>query len=228
MTQKLILLIAFLTFFMIACSPKKVLTDKEKELVADLGLDLALMTELRELTDSAFTKKMSSEYGMENFRDSTNYKSFKKKGLVGIVIEESQENASKVVNKLKDIFSEEGYYIYLSETNYGYSPDKITVLRTDDKFDVLRFEGTNGINYDIYVEDIIHKLKNWDDKYGLEFTGTGFDFFQANYRRLPENIQEHAEELYSFCPDIVDQGVGSISALKQEIERSNELYLWWD
>ena len=228
MTQKLILLIAFLSIFMIACSPKRRLTDKEKALVSDLGLDLALMTELRELTESTFTKKMSSEYGMENFRDSANYNSFAKKGLVGIVIEESQENAHRVVSKLKGIFSKEGHYVYLSETNYGYSPDKITVLKTEDKFDVVRFEGTNGINYDIYVEDIIHKLKNWDDKYGLEFTGAGFDFFQANYRKPPGNIQEHAEELYSFCPDIVDQGVGSISALKQEIERSNELFLWWD
>jgi len=36
------------------------------------------------------------------------------------------------------------------------------------------------------------------------------------------------KELYDFCPDIVDQGTGTMEALKLEITRTRELYLWWD
>jgi hypothetical protein len=34
--------------------------------------------------------------------------------------------------------------------------------------------------------------------------------------------------MYDFCPDIVDQGVGSVKALATELRRSRSLYFWWD
>jgi hypothetical protein len=33
--------------------------------------------------------------------------------------------------------------------------------------------------------------------------------------------------MYQFCPDIVDQGAGSISALASELEKG-AIYFWWD
>ena len=35
-------------------------------------------------------------------------------------------------------------------------------------------------------------------------------------------------ELYPFCPDIVDQGAGSIEAAAAEMRDANALFLWWD
>lgn len=230
MTKHKLVLISFfiLSQLITSCGQNNNLTEKEKVLISELHLDLELMAELRELTDSAFVRISQSEYGAENFRDSNNFKDFDEKNLNGILIKESQENTARIINELRTAFYQKGHFIYLSKANYGYSPDEITILKTDDKFDLLRFEGTNGINYDIYVEDVIQKLEKWDNLYGLEFTGVGFDFFQAYYQKLPDDLDQHSKELYSFCPDIVDQGVGSVSELTKEIERSKELYLWWD
>ena len=37
-----------------------------------------------------------------------------------------------------------------------------------------------------------------------------------------------ARRMYRFCPDIVDQGTGTVAALAKELEQTNELFLWWD
>jgi hypothetical protein len=34
--------------------------------------------------------------------------------------------------------------------------------------------------------------------------------------------------MYEFCPDIVDQGVGTVARLAQELSKSRKLYFWWD
>jgi len=41
-------------------------------------------------------------------------------------------------------------------------------------------------------------------------------------------MRAFAEEVYQFCPDVVDQGAGSIDALAEEMKRTNALFLWWD
>ena len=37
-----------------------------------------------------------------------------------------------------------------------------------------------------------------------------------------------AKEVYTFCPDVVDQGVGSIEALEEAIKEMHGVWLWWD
>jgi hypothetical protein len=37
-----------------------------------------------------------------------------------------------------------------------------------------------------------------------------------------------AQHLYEFCPDIVDQGCGSVDALADELAMTGRLVLWWD
>lgn len=37
-----------------------------------------------------------------------------------------------------------------------------------------------------------------------------------------------AKEQYAFCSDIVEQGMGSISALAEELKQSTVWYFWWE
>jgi len=37
-----------------------------------------------------------------------------------------------------------------------------------------------------------------------------------------------AKEMYKVCPDIVDQGTGSIEALAEEMKKTKRLFFWWD
>jgi len=44
-----------------------------------------------------------------------------------------------------------------------------------------------------------------------------------------EDLDSFAKDLYSFCPDVVDQGAGSHEALVQALKQSNgDVTLWWD
>jgi hypothetical protein len=215
-------------FVLGGCGQSPKLSDNDKMLVSDLGFDSELVAMLRTMTDSSFSKASGNPDSELSFKDSMNYSAFISKNIVGISVRETPNNALAMVSKLRQDFEKKGYFIYISESNFGYSPDEVTVLKTNDKFDLLRFEGSNGINYDIFVEDVIAKLTIWDKNYGLDFIGVGFDFIQAGYTTLPQNINEYAQELYEFCPDIVDQGVGTVEALEKEIVNSGQLYLWWD
>jgi len=58
-------------------------------------------------------------------------------------------------------------------------------------------------------------------------TGAGIDFIEGYFRTAPGYDLGLAKRMYRFCPDIVDQGAGTIPALAREIENGS-LYLWWD
>jgi len=35
-------------------------------------------------------------------------------------------------------------------------------------------------------------------------------------------------EMYSYCPDIIDQGVGTLEALAADLMAGHWWYFWWD
>jgi len=42
------------------------------------------------------------------------------------------------------------------------------------------------------------------------------------------NLKSLSHEMYEFCPDVVDQGAGSVEELERGIKLTNSFYLWWD
>ena len=75
---------------------------------------------------------------------------------------------------------------------------------------------------------VIKRIEVWDERYGLVLIGAGFDWFEAKFKRLPPDMMVFAKEVYEFCPDVVEQGTGSIKALANEMKDGKYLYLWWD
>ena len=51
---------------------------------------------------------------------------------------------------------------------------------------------------------------------------------EAVFVKQPADMDAFAREVYEFCPDVVEQGVGTVKALADEMRRSGILYLWWD
>ncbi len=54
------------------------------------------------------------------------------------------------------------------------------------------------------------------------------DWLQAEFVTPPSDWNSFAQEVYEFCPDVVDQGTGSVEALSLELQQMNGVYLWWD
>ena len=221
--------LAMLLISLASCNQTKdTSSNGDQKLLDELAFDKDLLGGIRKHTDSAFRVAESSADAEMSFKDSADYKRFKEKNVRGLSFSVSEEMSLSILADLHDKFKSKGYLLYISENNSGYGADEITVLKTDDMFDALRFEGTNGINYDIYTDDIIEKLKLWNDQFGLDIFAASFDLVQARYIKMPPDMKAHAEETYAFCPDIVDQGTGSVEALQEETQKTQQLYLWWD
>jgi hypothetical protein len=97
-----------------------------------------------------------------------------------------------------------------------------------DKFDAIRAAGIDGLNYDLDTEDIIDRLKLWDDRYGINIAKVQAPSFTITFTSLPEALQAFADEITEFCPDIVFQGVGDPAALAELLRDTYTLFLWWD
>ncbi|WP_410795624.1 DUF4253 domain-containing protein [Parabacteroides sp. FAFU027] len=71
-------------------------------------------------------------------------------------------------------------------------------------------------------------MSEWKAKYGLIIIGCSGDWLQIEFDKLPTDLDAFAKEVYEFCPDSVDQGVGTIDKLKQTIKEMKGVWLWWD
>jgi hypothetical protein len=56
----------------------------------------------------------------------------------------------------------------------------------------------------------------------------GFDFLSGRFIQRISYVDQMARRMYAFCPDIVDQGTGTIERLASELRKTNELYFRWD
>ena len=96
------------------------------------------------------------------------------------------------------------------------------------QFDILRIAASDAVNYDKGTEDLINQLQSWDESIGVDIFQAETDTVQFRLKSMPGNMLAFAQEVYEFCPDIVDQGVGSVEDLAEEIRAANAVMLWWD
>jgi hypothetical protein len=212
--KKIIMLTGILSFF--GCGPKN-LTPKETELVNKLDFNIELMSDLRTKTNSELIQLPEIDKETGDVLDGV---------YSGIQSNVSERKANYIVKSLKEKFRELGYLIFVVT---GENDSKnIGVIKGTDELDVLRYRRTDGINHDYENEDIVLKIAEWNDKYGLIIIGCGRDWLELEFNEMPINLNEFAEEVYEFCPDIVDQGVGGIESLILMIQEMNGVWLWWD
>ena len=131
------------------------------------------------------------------------------------------------------------YTVFIGTTNFlapindedikkgkRYSELVITKKTTWD--DVLRMAESDAINYGFETEDLINKIKEYDEKYGVNVSHAETDTVVLEFNKLPEDLGELTKDIYEFCPDIVDQGTGEINSIAESLEDTNSIFLWWD
>jgi hypothetical protein len=145
----------------------------------------------------------------------------------GLTIDVAPQRAPIVITGLRKKLGPD-YLVFRSEHRFGKGPDEVSVLRTADQYEALRVMSTNGWNHDISPGAVISRLKEWDAELGLALLGAGFDWIEAQMRQPPKDMLAFAQAVYAFCPDVVDQGTETVTALADEMRRTRTLYLWWD
>jgi hypothetical protein len=149
--------------------------------------------------------------------------------LTGASIDVGRAEALGIVRRLQES-APSGFIAFVSERNYGIGgdPDQVSVLKASGSSEVLLTLGTNGWNHDVSPDMVVARLEEWDARFGLTLRGAGFDWLEAEFKRPPDNMLAFAQEVYKFCPDVVDQGTETVERLATEMKGSNAVYLWWD
>ncbi|MEJ8844565.1 DUF4253 domain-containing protein [Lacibacter sp. H375] len=216
----------------IACKSQPVeksylLTTDEKTICDTLQLDTTIIKDLRQFN----TNKIEPfHYSLGKLITKDGEIETDPIFLQGLVVKETNSKSYDLVFSLKDRFKEKGYSVFLLENNFniGNKPDNIGILKTTDKYTVLKQLATDGINWDITNDSLISIIKTFDKKYSIELIGASGDWCEFIIHNEPKNWTQFAKEVYKVCPDVVDQGTETVQALADEMKRTKRLYFWWD
>lgn len=77
----------------------------------------------------------------------------------------------------------------------------------------------------------ISAARIWAERHGAELVGASSDILEFVVGEPPQTQEAAmalAKEQYAYCPDIVDQGVGTIAALAATLLDAPVWYFWWD
>ena len=110
----------------------------------------------------------------------------------------------------------------------GVPYSEVVISKIDSWHDILRLSESNAINFSMETEDLIEKLEEYDNEYGISILQAETDTVVVAFETLPDEFIELAEDIYEFCPDIVDQGSGDINDIIDSLENTNTIFLWWD
>ncbi len=146
----------------------------------------------------------------------------------GVVVVTAPGQGRARLVALRRLLPGSGFRAYLMDERFGSGPDRVAVARVADDAAYLAIVRTDGINHGLEHEDVMRLYAAWDARLGLRLDGAGLDWIEARITRPPADWDALAAEVYAACPDIVDQGVGSVEALAEDMRRHQTLSLWWD
>ena len=191
------------------------LSGSEADLFASVGIDLDTGLQIRRNGDS-----VNRLQGIDENWETVD--------ADGVVLQTPRNQGEATLRKLRSLLDGERYAAYLLDQGFGFGPDSVAILADTNPYAYLEIVKTNGVNYDVEHADVIERLQDWDEMYGLQLTGAGMDWLLAEFARPPQDWNAFAQEVYEFCPDVVEQGTGSVEALASELRQINGVYLWWD
>lgn len=123
-----------------------------------------------------------------------------------------------------------GYHLIYNNLPLPAEPVSLLLFPTDDKYAVLAAVATNGEDYGISDRQVRRWLRELEQgrKHPFDLLGAGFDFVVGRFTKPVRSGRKLARHVYEFCPDIVDQGCGSVDELADELATTGKLVLWWD
>lgn len=201
---------------------------EEIELMESLSFDISLLEILLNYKDGVI-REISPPQEME-YSDILNIK--------GIAFEIIQGRSNATYRYIQKSLKDKGYQVYFSELNDNLNQlNTISIIKSYDELDIIRFNNVNGVNHNILTTDIIDKIKIWKNLYGLDITGANNDWIMFKLHTLPAGdlLDLYVDELIEFCPDYLYQdnyatrGIEWRKFMIRSIIFYNKIVrLWWD
>jgi hypothetical protein len=71
-------------------------------------------------------------------------------------------------------------------------------------------------------------LRELARRYPFDIIGAESARVEIEFRQAPSELAAITGEIYEFCPDMVDDGAGSVDELIKDIKAAKRIMLWWD
>jgi hypothetical protein len=144
----------------------------------------------------------------------------------GVEVRASDGNG--LVLAVQDSFLARGFYLFVAHQGFGAELDRVGLFPGRDSEEIIRLMGTNGWNYDIGPDSVVAWLRGLQKIQPFVLTGIGYDWIKGRFTGSLGDADGLARRFYAMCPDIVDQGTGSVVELEREMRETRTLYCWWD
>ena len=140
----------------------------------------------------------------------------------------ARAEADKLIADHHQRLLQQGAYFFRHHRDHRDIQDKLGLLPTQDWEDLIRAFQTNGANYDLMPADVARWLRKLCPQQPFIITGAGWDWLEGRFTGPVKNSRKLAHQMYEFCPDIVDQGIGSVKDLARALEKDGYFFYWWD
>jgi hypothetical protein len=192
------------------------------------GIELLVIIAAEDITHSSAQRLKTYLAGASFPDDSINQPQPKGKtveipGISFIVPSEKKFDLIDLINKR---ISYRGYQAFVSDKSYNEKGHvTISVVKAENKYNALRLQQTNGINYGISTDSLITMLMAFDTKYPFEIVGADFDWCELRLKNDPGNWIDLAKEVLKICPTDEVTAEQFARTLKSD---ARYIFLWWD
>jgi len=178
------------------------LTAEENALIATIGFDATVCQAVKNVV--ARPLEQLQEYDKETYEPVP---------AAGLSVAVEKAELDGLMPQLRGVLPA-GYHAFWSrrrEANGLRASEEIVLLRDEDPWRIVDLKATDGANYGFQTHDIIAWLQQLSARCKFELTGAADDWVALRFETLPPDICAFAQEVYEFCPDSVDQGIGLMS-----------------
>ena len=145
----------------------------------------------------------------------------------GLSFTSGEQQSYALIKRLAEEMQASGYQIFIQELGYSYTPDRIAIIKSKNKFDILRVRKTLALTAGLSTRQIISKLQDWDKRYGLLLIGAGYNWLKAELIKLPDNIEQFSNEVLAFCPEVLIFRSETLEQFQQDLRADHTIFLRW-
>jgi Domain of unknown function (DUF4253) len=178
------------------------LTPSEQRLAQESGVSADVCLAMKQIVPAAPLRRAHALDEMMNSRAADN--------AVAVDVADGND-AERAIIALEPIVRANGCRAFWStrgEPGGLEISDEVIVMKTSDPYAIVRLRQSNGSNHNVSTADILDRLGAWESICTFDCVGASHDWVALKFKTLPENLCTFAAEVYTFCPDSVDQGVG--------------------
>ena len=130
-----------------------------------------------------------------------------------------------------DVGPTEHFMAYQSYRGDGIEEVILFRIPVKEPWELIAWLPMGGWNECPCPEDMMAVAKYWYEEHGAWIATVSHDIVEFY---VPDKVEDNdkamklAKEMYSFCPDCIEQGMGSLELLKENIKASNVWFFWWD